>query len=346
MPTRAPQIVALGGGGFSVERDSTLLDDYVLSHSPARGHACASCPQRPATPTTTSCASIDASPPTARPATSRCSGATRARTASRTTSRPPARAGPHLRRRRQHAQHARRLARARAGRMLRRAWRAGIVMCGPSAGSLCWFQQALSAFHGSPGRTGLGLLPYSNCVHYDAERERRAEYHRAVAQGMRGGSPPRTASRCTSAARAHRVVTSRAAAGAYRVTSRAARVRETRLDVERAARARRPRAAATAHARRARARGHAPAAGRGGGVTRGRAFAMTRGSIFAMGGGGFTMEPNNPLLDDFVLSLTRAPSRASCSCRPPRATPPRRSTPSRRASRTAPASPSTSRSSA
>jgi len=29
-------------------------------------------------------------------------------------------------------------------------------------------------------------------------------------------------------------------------------------------------------------------------------------AIFAMGGGGFTMEPTNPLLDDFVLSLTRA----------------------------------------
>jgi dipeptidase E len=28
--------------------------------------------------------------------------------------------------------------------------------------------------------------------------------------------------------------------------------------------------------------------------------------IFAMGGGGFTMEPTNPLLDDFVLSLTGA----------------------------------------
>jgi peptidase E len=28
--------------------------------------------------------------------------------------------------------------------------------------------------------------------------------------------------------------------------------------------------------------------------------------IFAMGGGGFTMEPTNPLLDDFVLSLTAA----------------------------------------
>jgi hypothetical protein len=31
MPNRAPQIVALGGGGFSMERDSSLLDDYVLS---------------------------------------------------------------------------------------------------------------------------------------------------------------------------------------------------------------------------------------------------------------------------------------------------------------------------
>jgi peptidase E len=29
-------------------------------------------------------------------------------------------------------------------------------------------------------------------------------------------------------------------------------------------------------------------------------------TIFAMGGGGFTMEPANPLLDDFVLSLSRA----------------------------------------
>jgi hypothetical protein len=35
--------------------------------------------------------------------------------------------------------------------------------------------------------------------------------------------------------------------------------------------------------------------------------------IFAMGGGGFTMEPSNPLLDDFVLSLT--------SGRQPRAVP-------------------------
>jgi peptidase E len=72
--------------------------------------------------------------------------------------------------------------------VLRRAWRRGIVLCGPSAGSLCWFAESLSAFHGSPRRVrGLGLLPYSNCVHYDAEPARRAEYHRFVAAGMRPG---------------------------------------------------------------------------------------------------------------------------------------------------------------
>jgi len=36
------------------------------------------------------------------------------------------------------------------------------------------------------------------------------------------------------------------------------------------------------------------------------AVAMEDRLIFAMGGGGFTMEPSNPLLDDFVLGLARS----------------------------------------
>jgi peptidase E len=72
--------------------------------------------------------------------------------------------------------------------VLRKAWRRGVVLCGPSAGSLCWFEQALSAFHGAPRRIrGLGLLPFSNCVHYDAEPDRREQYHRFVADGMLPG---------------------------------------------------------------------------------------------------------------------------------------------------------------
>jgi dipeptidase E len=72
--------------------------------------------------------------------------------------------------------------------VLREAWERGVVLCGLSAGSLCWFAEALTAFAGEPRRVaGLGLLPHSNCVHYDAEPRRREEYLRFVGDGMRPG---------------------------------------------------------------------------------------------------------------------------------------------------------------
>ena len=117
--------------------------------------------------------------------------------------------------------------------VLRTAWRRGIVLCGPSAGSLCWFAQALSAFHGAPRPVrGLSLLPYSNCVHYDAEPARRSEYHRAVADGMCGGyAADDGVALHFRGTRLQRVVSSRREAGAYRVALSGARVRETRLAV-------------------------------------------------------------------------------------------------------------------
>jgi dipeptidase E len=71
--------------------------------------------------------------------------------------------------------------------MLRAAWEAGVVMTGLSAGSLCWFSGGVTAFHGDtkPVR-GLGLLPWSNAVHYDDERRRHA-FRAAVADGMAPG---------------------------------------------------------------------------------------------------------------------------------------------------------------
>jgi len=119
--------------------------------------------------------------------------------------------------------------------ILRKAWRRGIVLCGPSAGSLCWFDQALSAFHGAPRPIrGLGLLPYSNCVHYDAEPARREEYHRSVAEGMRGGfAVEDRVALHFSATKLARVVSSRVGAAAYRVELRPrGGVRETRLPAE------------------------------------------------------------------------------------------------------------------
>jgi dipeptidase E len=69
------------------------------------------------------------------------------------------------------------------------AWRAGAVLCGGSAGSLCWFSDAVSGFHEGPPRRlrGLGFLPWSNAVHYCDEPGRRDAYLSAVADGMPAG---------------------------------------------------------------------------------------------------------------------------------------------------------------
>jgi dipeptidase E len=72
--------------------------------------------------------------------------------------------------------------------MLRAAWEAGVVMAGLSAGSLCWFEDGVTSFHGESRRVrGMGFLPHSNAVHYDDKPERRAAYLEAIADGMVGG---------------------------------------------------------------------------------------------------------------------------------------------------------------
>jgi dipeptidase E len=186
MHGRPPQIVALGGGGFSMEREGSLLDDYVLSLTGcARPRVCF-------LPT----ASGDADhyivrfyrrfSPTCDAShvslfrRDQGVGGVEEDLASHLLSQDLIYVGggnvvSMLGAWRAHG----------LDEVLRKAWRGGIVLCGPSAGSLCWFQEALSAFHGAPrGVRGLGLLPYSNCVHYDAEPERRAEYARFVGDGM------------------------------------------------------------------------------------------------------------------------------------------------------------------
>jgi peptidase E len=72
--------------------------------------------------------------------------------------------------------------------MLEEAWRGGTVLCGLSAGSLCWFEDAVTAFHGAPRAVrGLGLLPWSNCVHYDGEPAPAGSFLATSAAGMRPG---------------------------------------------------------------------------------------------------------------------------------------------------------------
>ena len=73
--------------------------------------------------------------------------------------------------------------------VLRECWRRGIVLCGLSAGSLCWFSEAVTAFHGPPQR----VRGARACCHTPtactttANRRRRESYHRFLSEGMAPG---------------------------------------------------------------------------------------------------------------------------------------------------------------
>ena len=115
--------------------------------------------------------------------------------------------------------------------ILREAWEAGVVLCGLSAGSLCWFDEAVTGFHGAPQRVeGLGLLPFSNCVHYEPTPSGASPTTACCAKGCARATPPRTAPPCTSSAvELNRVVASRPAARGYRLDATGERVVEMRL---------------------------------------------------------------------------------------------------------------------
>ena len=216
--SRVPQVVAFGGGGFSMESGNALLDDYVLAATglerpkvcflpTASGDAdhyivrfyrhfsAAACE-----PSHVSLFRRDCGAPDPRShlldqdliyvgggCVRSCLGAWRA--------------------------HG-------LDDVLREAWARGVVMCGLSAGSLCWFEQGLTAFHGEEALpvAGLGLLMGSNAVHYDKELRRRPDFQAAIAAGMPPGwGADDGAALHFVGPRLARVVSSRPHAGAYRV---------------------------------------------------------------------------------------------------------------------------------
>ena len=221
MRPRTPQIVALGGGGFSMERDSSLLDDYVLSLTDAaRPRVCF-------LPT----ASGDADHYVVRfyrrfSASCDASHVSLFRRDQGTggveddLATPPARAGPDLRRRRQRRQHARRVARARARRRPAQGLAQGHRAVRPVGRLAVLVRRGAQRL---PRRAAQRPRPRPAAVLQLRPLRRRAGAARRVPplrrrRHARRASPPRTASRCTSAARAsQRVVSSRPDGCAYRV---------------------------------------------------------------------------------------------------------------------------------
>ena len=68
--------------------------------------------------------------------------------------------------------------------VMRSAWERGIVLAGLSAGAMCWFEGGITMSGGAPRpAAGLGLLDGSLSVHLDGEPERLPAYRHAVGGG-------------------------------------------------------------------------------------------------------------------------------------------------------------------
>lgn len=117
--------------------------------------------------------------------------------------------------------------------ILRTAWEQGIVLAGVSAGAICWFEQGST--DSIPGRLSalpcLGFLPGSCAPHFDGEAERRPSYRRMIAAGemLPGYGIDDGAAIHFIGQEIHRVVTSRPEARAYRVEPMGDDVVETPL---------------------------------------------------------------------------------------------------------------------
>lgn len=66
--------------------------------------------------------------------------------------------------------------------ILRKAWEEGVILAGLSAGAICWFEQGVTDSYGDGLEPihCLGFLKGSNCPHYDGETERRPAYHKLM----------------------------------------------------------------------------------------------------------------------------------------------------------------------
>ena len=228
-PPEAGQIIAMGGGGFSTEPDNLLLERYILRQSAKADPAICFLPQ----------ASGENSDYIVRfySAFSRLP----CRPSHLSLFKPPAAdlesfilekdilyvGGGNTRSM---------LALWRQwelDRILRRAWRAGVVLSGVSAGSICWFEQGVT--DSIPGSLTplacLGFLPGSNCPHYDGEIERRPAYHRLIREGLLqpGYAADDGVGLHFRGTRLDRIVSSRPRASAYWVELQSGDVVETAL---------------------------------------------------------------------------------------------------------------------
>jgi len=232
----SPQIIALGGGGFSMEPDNPLLDDFILSRARAARPRVCFVPTASGDAATYVVRFYRAFAPRACIATDL--------TLFGAVAMPRHPADTQSLEQFVLAQDvlyvgggntANLLALWRVhglDRLIRAAWENGTVLCGVSAGMICWFTGSVTDSFGAlaPLHDGLGLLPFSACPHYDGEAERRPRYHALIAGGLAAGyAADDGAALCFTGQTLTEVVTSRPNAAGYHVAVRDGAVVEQRL---------------------------------------------------------------------------------------------------------------------
>lgn len=70
-------------------------------------------------------------------------------------------------------------------KVLKKAYESGVVLAGLSAGSICWFEEGLTDPINAPlyKLDCLGFLKGSNCPHFDGENKRKPAYHQLILEG-------------------------------------------------------------------------------------------------------------------------------------------------------------------
>jgi dipeptidase E len=181
-----PAIFAMGGGGFTMEPDNPMLDDFVLGLAAARE------PRILFLPTASGDAAAQIAGFHARFGERACAPSHLSLFRLHGTRRPLREivleqdvvyiGGGSMRNLlaiwRAHGLDA----------LLAEAWERGIVLAGLSAGAMCWFEGGVTRSSGPPETiAGLGLLPGSLSVHADGEPERLPAFLEAVRTGALPG---------------------------------------------------------------------------------------------------------------------------------------------------------------
>ena len=117
--------------------------------------------------------------------------------------------------------------------IIRAAWESGIVLCGSSAGGICWFEDCITdSFAGSfAALPALGILKGSCCPHYNGEPGRPEAYHAHMLAGRVGSGI--AIDECVGVHyigdEITEVVSGKKDGAAYKVTIRRGKVREEKL---------------------------------------------------------------------------------------------------------------------